>query len=432
MESGDEIGQLAAAFNEMIASREEAERALVLSEAEQRRLADENAVSATIGRIASSSVELEDVYDALAQKVRTLVRFDWLAISILDQKSEIQRVDYVSGNLVKNLKRGTVLPLSGTLVGAVAEHRDFIVDVIDPESSTERKYSNAGPIAEAGFPVVLGVPLFCRDRVIGVLVFASADENPYSESEITAARNVADQVAGAIANAQIYAERQVAQNLLLQAHDDLENRVLERTIELEKTRDLAEEATRAKSQFLASMSHELRTPLNAVIGYSELLVDEAHEENNTAIVPNLERITASGKHLLTLVNDILDLAKVEAGKMELVIEDFSIANEIEQVRAISETLTQGNNNTFVVACSSRIGNMRSDRTKVRQILFNLLSNAAKFTENGYIILRVDRETRDRLDWIIFKIKDSGTGMTPAVAEKLFQPFTQADSSTVRK
>ena len=160
VESGDEIGQLAAAFNEMIASREEAERALVLSEAEQRRLADENAVSATIGRIASSSVELEDVYDALAQKVRTLVRFDWLAISILDQKSEIQRVDYVSGNLVKNLKRGTVLPLSGTLVSAVAEHRDFIVDVIDPESSTERKYSNAGPIAEAGFPVVWGSPCF--------------------------------------------------------------------------------------------------------------------------------------------------------------------------------------------------------------------------------------------------------------------------------
>jgi len=436
VDSNDEIGVLGTAFNEMIASREEAEWGMVNSEEEQRRLADENAVSASIGRIVSSSVNLEDVYDAFALEVRTLVRFDWLAISILDQKSENQRIDYVSNGLVPNLRRGVSLPLKDSFVGAVAEQRCFLVETmtesIDGQSATDQKYLSTRPMAEAGFRAILGVPLFSRRRVIGTLVFASADEDPYSESEITAASNVADQVAGAIANAQIYAERQETQTQLLKAHDELENRVLERTLELEKTKDIAEEATKAKSQFVANMSHELRTPLNAIIGYSEHLIEVAVEEDNPSSVRNLERITDAGKHLLTLVNDILDLAKVEAGKMDLFIEEFSISNVVEEVCVISETLMQTNNNTLTVDCPDNIGLMRTDQVKVRQMLFNLLSNAAKFTETGEISLSVERERSGETDWIIFKVADTGIGMAPAVVNRLFQPFTQADSSTARR
>ena len=436
VDSNDEIGVLGTAFNEMIASREEAEWGMVNSEEEQRRLADENAVSASIGRIVSSSVNLEDVYDAFALEVRTLVRFDWLAISILDQKSENQRIDYVSNGLVPNLRRGVSLPLKDSFVGAVAEQRCFLVETItesiDGQSATDQKYLSTRPMAEAGFRAILGVPLFSRRRVIGTLVFASADEDPYSESEITAASNVADQVAGAIANAQIYAERQETQTQLLKARDELENRVLERTLELEKTKNTAEEATKAKSQFVANMSHELRTPLNAIIGYSEHLIEVAVEEDNPSSVRNLERITVAGKHLLTLVNDILDLAKVEAGKMDLFIEEFSISNVVEEVRAISETFIQANNNTLTVDCPDNIGLMRTDQVKVRQMLFNLLSNAAKFTETGEISLSVERERSGETDWIIFKVADTGIGMAPAVVNRLFQPFTQADSSTARR
>jgi len=430
--SNDEIGLLGAAFNEMVANREQAESALVLSEEQQRRLADENAVNATIGRIVNSSLHLDDVYDAFTQEVRTVVRFDWLAISILDRELEHQRIDYVSEQLVPYLRRGTSLGLKGSFVGAVVEHRACLVETFDDQDAIEGKYLTVSPIAQAGFHSILGVPLFSRDRVIGALVFASAEKIPYSESETAVARNVAEQVAGAIANAQIYAERQEAQTELLRAHDELENRVLERTLELEKTRDIAEEATRAKSQFLATMSHELRTPLNAVIGYSELLIDEATEANNTASIPDLERIIASGKHLLTLVNDILDLARVEAGKMDLFIEEFSISSVVEEVRVVSETLISKNRNKLTVDCPANIGSMQTDQVKIRQMLFNLLSNAGKFTEHGKISMRVDREAIDGVDSVIFTVADTGIGMTPAVAKKLFQPFTQADSSTVRK
>ena len=227
-------------------------------------------------------------------------------------------------------------------------------------------------------------------------------------------------------------ERQEAQDRLLRAHDELENRVLERTLELEKTRDIAQEATEAKSRFLANMSHELRTPLNAVIGYSELLIDEAVDADNTVIVPDLERITAAGKLLLTLVSGILDLAKVEAGKMELFNQEFSIPSVVQEARAITETMINANKNTLVVDCPTDIGFMRGDQVKLSQMLFNLLSNAGKFTEEGNISLSAAREIRDGVDWVIFTVTDTGIGITPDASNKIFLPFTQADLSTVHK
>ena len=430
--SNDEIGMLGTAFNKMIASREDAERALVLSEGEQRRLADENGVNASIGRIISSSLDLEDVYDAFAQEVHTLIRFDWLVVSILDRDMKSQRIDYVSEPNLPCLKNGTLLPLKGSFVGAVAAHRDFLVEILTYGEGMGEGFHSVRPIAEPGFHAVLGVPLFSRDRVIGVLVFASNGEIPYSTSEIAVARNVADQVAGAISNAQIYAEREETQAQLRRAHDELENRVLERTLELEKTKDIAEEATKAKSQFLANMSHELRTPLNAVIGYSELLIDEAKDSENSAIVPDLENITNSGKLLLSLVSGILDLAKVEAGKMEMFIEGFSISSVIQEVRAITETLIQANRNKLSIDCPGDIGLMRTDQIKLRQMLLNLLSNAGKFTEEGNISLSAVREDRNGADWVVFTVTDTGIGITREAAKTIFEPFTQADTSTIHK
>jgi signal transduction histidine kinase/DNA-binding response OmpR family regulator len=191
-------------------------------------------------------------------------------------------------------------------------------------------------------------------------------------------------------------------------------------------------ATQAKSQFLANMSHELRTPLNAIIGYSEMLQEEAEESGGQAFVPDLKKIHTAGRHLLSLINDILDLSKIEAGKMELYLETFDLAVVLDDVVATAELLVKKKNNRLKIIRSGNLGTMRADITKVRQSLFNLLSNACKFTENGSVTLESRRETPGDGDWIVFTVSDSGIGMTPEQVSRLFQAFSQADASTVRK
>ena len=261
--------------------------------------------------------------------------------------------------------------------------------------------------------------------------------------EVRAVKSYSDEIGSLIDgfNAML-SDIQQRDGALRGANDELQTRTLEleeevsqrkqAQEELLKAKHIAEEASRAKSIFLANMSHELRTPLNAIIGYSEMLEEEARDTQDPDHIGDLQKIQFAGKHLLSLINDVLDLSKIEAGKMPLHLETFDIRLMVDEIITTLQPAIEKNKNKLRVRMADEISTMRADVTKVRQILFNLLSNACKFTDQGTIGLDVDRKLEDGQDWIRFQVTDTGIGIAGKQRENLFKEFAQADTSIARK
>ncbi|WP_341739877.1 ATP-binding protein [Microcoleus sp. CAWBG640] len=297
---------------------------------------------------------------------------------------------------------------------------------------------------------ILNVAIRLGGQIVGIL---SLEHIGAPRQWALEERTFADSLANLVALAIEGFERQRAQEALSKAKSELEITVEQRTAQLTAANKLlrieiaerkkteialqealhkAEAASRAKSTFLANMSHELRTPLNAIIGYSEILEEEALEAGFEDLIPDTKKIQTAGKHLLNLINDILDLSKIEAGRMELYLEDFHLGNLVEEVVATLYPLVEKNRNQLQVCSSPDLGVMYADLTKVRQILFNLLSNALKFTQEGTVVISATRELTDGTEWIYLRVADTGIGMSPQQQEGLFEPFIQGDASTTRK
>ena len=261
--------------------------------------------------------------------------------------------------------------------------------------------------------------------------------------EVRAVKSYSDEIGSLIDgfNAML-SDIQQRDGALRGANDELQTRTLEleeevsqrkqAQEELLKAKHVAEEASRAKSTFLANMSHELRTPLNAIIGYSEMLEEEERDSQDPDHIGDLQKIQFAGKHLLSLINDVLDLSKIEAGKMPLHLETFDIRLMVDEIITTLRPAIEKNKNTLRVRMADEISAMRADVTKVRQILFNLLSNACKFTDHGTIGLDVDRKLDNGQDWIRFQVSDTGIGIAAKQRENLFKEFAQADTSIARK
>ena len=218
---------------------------------------------------------------------------------------------------------------------------------------------------------------------------------------------------------------------LVDLNRDLDRKVMERTASLQRATEVAKEANKAKSAFLANMSHELRTPMNAILGYSEMLMEEAEDVGQDDFIPDLQKINQAGNHLLALINDVLDLAKIESGRMEAFGEDLDVGSLIDQVAGTTQPLMGKNNNQFTIERGEQLGTAHQDITKLRQSLLNMLSNAAKFTHEGTITLRAVREKADGVDWLIFSVSDTGIGIPADKLDHVFEEFSQADSSTTR-
>ena len=410
MRTGDEIEALGQEFNQTAARLQESyanlEQKVDARTRELARAVEELQALGAVGQTVSSTLDLQTVLTTIVTQAVLLSKVDGGTIYEFDEATQVfvPRSNYgISGDLIEALHDSRIR-MGETVVGRAAAARTA-VQVHDLEREPGNRLQDI--LARAGFRAVLAVPLLREDRVIGALVVRRKAAGEFPPETVQLLQTFGTQSVLAIQNARLFEAIQ------------------------EQGRQL-QVASEHKSQFLANMSHELRTPMNAIIGVSEMLLEDARDLGRKDEVEPLERILRAARHLLTLINDVLDLSKIEAGKMELHPETVAVDALVEDVATTMRPLAEKNGNRLDVECPAEVGAMHVDATRLRQALLNLVSNAVKFTQGGLVTIRASRPRRGDADWIVLEVADSGIGMTSEQVERLFQDFTQADASTTRK
>jgi len=387
---------------------------LLVSEAHEKQQAEqalrssveELKVLGSVGQLVNSTLELETVLSTIITHAVRLSSADAGTIYEYDGESEsfVPRANFgVSQEMIAVLHDAPIR-MGETIVGQCVATR-APVQVADIELQSDYRLKDL--LSREGIRALVGVPLLREERTVGALAIRRKTAGGFSPHEVELLQTFAAQSVLAIHNARLFQEvREKGQQL--------------------------QAASQLKSQFLANMSHELRTPLNAIIGVTEMLHEDAVDLKREDELEPLERVLRAAKHLLALINDILDLSKIEAGKMDIHIESFSIEPLITDVVQTIATMATKNDNKVVVDCGADLGTMRGDQTRIRQALLNLVSNANKFTEHGTVTIVSRRGMDAGREWVTMAVTDTGIGQTPEQMAKLFQEFVQADASTTRK